>query len=121
MTKKKLITSRALATIIAQAALDIKAFDLNVIDVRKHIDFADFFVILSGRSDRQVQAICNNILDKCGKKAVSPLGVEGYNSGHWILMDFGDVIVHIFYEETRDFYALDKLWGGAPSIQLKVH
>ena len=104
----------------AQAALDIKGFDLNVIDLRQHASFTDFFVIVSGRSDRQVQAMCDNILEKTKDQHIAPLGVEGYNTGHWILIDFGDVVAHIFYEETRDFYALDKLWGDAPSARLEV-
>jgi ribosome-associated protein len=112
------MTSRNLAKLIAQAALDIKGFDLNVIDLRKQASFADFFIIISGRSDRQVQAICDNVLEKVKAKKIRPSGVEGYNAGHWILIDFFDVVVHIFYEETRDFYALDKLWGQAPSIDL---
>tara|TARA_Y100000031_G_scaffold79713_1_gene87865 strand:- start:331 stop:678 length:348 start_codon:yes stop_codon:yes gene_type:complete len=114
------MTSRNLAKIIAQAAFDIKGFDLNVIDLRKHTSFADFFVIVNGRSDRQVQAICNNILEKTKAKKESPNGVEGYNAGHWILIDFVSVVVHVFYEETRDFYALDKLWGDAPSVDFKL-
>ena len=118
--KKKILTSRALAKIVAQAAIDIKGMDLNVLDVRKLTSIADYFVIVSGRSDRQVQAICDNILEKTKNNGNRPLGIEGYHTGHWVLIDFADVIVHIFYEETRDFYALDKLWGEAPSVDLKV-
>lgn len=112
--------SRILARAIAQAAYDVKAEDLCVLDLRKISQFADFFVIASGRSDRQVQAICNNIGEELSKKKIKPLGIEGYTTGHWILMDFGSVIVHIFYEETRVFYALEKLWGDAPRARFRL-
>lgn len=120
MSKARRLTSRDLARTIAQAAYDVKAEDLCVLDLRKVSQFADFFVIASGRSDRQVQAICDNINEDLSKKKMKPLGVEGYAKGHWILMDFGSVIVHIFYEETRVFYGLERLWGDAPRLRFRL-
>ncbi len=116
------MTSRDLARQIAQAAFDTKAEDLMVLDLRKLSSFTEFFVIASGRSDRQVQAISNNIqeaLSRDGKK-IAPIGVEGYQKGHWVLIDYGSVVAHVFYEEARAFYALDKFWGDAPHIKFRL-
>lgn len=110
------MSTEQLAKEIRNAALDIKAEDPTVLDVSKLTSFTDYFVIVSGRSDRQVQAIADNILEKLREKKIKPLGVEGYETGHWILMDFGTVVAHIFYTETRLFYALEKLWSDAPRI-----
>jgi len=112
--------SRALAQIIAQAAYDTKATDLVVLDLTKLSAFADYFVIATGTSDRQVQAISDRIQDTLKKAGVRPLGVEGYQQGHWILIDCAGVIAHIFYEEARAFYGLDKLWGDAPKVKFTL-
>lgn len=114
------LTSRTLARLISQAAYDIKAEDLVVLDLREISGFADFFVIASGRSDRQVQAICDNIDEVLREKKIRAIGIEGYQTGHWILMDYGSVVTHIFYEETRLFYGLEKLWGDAPKIRFRL-
>lgn len=114
---------KELARVIAQAACDTKAAGIAVLDLRKVSGFTDYFVIASGTSDRQVRAICDNILEamhKKDEKPVHPLGVEGYQKGHWILIDFGGVIVHVFYEEVRAFYALEKLWGDAPRVKFRL-
>ena len=103
---------------IAQASLDVKGKDLTVLDVSKLSDVADYFVIVSARSDRQVQGICNRILEDLVKQGVSPLSIEGYNKAHWVLLDFDDVIVHIFYEPIRDIYRLEGLWHNAKRVQL---
>lgn len=120
MSKAKKLTSRDLAKTVAQAALDIKADDLVVLDLRRISSFTDFFVIASGRSDRQVQAISDHIKEEVEKKRALLLGVEGYLQGHWILMDYGSVVAHIFYEETRPFYSLEKLWGEAPRVKFRL-
>lgn len=112
--------SRSIAKLIAQSAYDVKAVDLEVLDLRKLSAFTDFFVMATGRSDRQVRAISDRILENLEKKKLKPLGVEGYNQGHWILMDYVNVVVHIFYEEVRSFYALDRLWGDAPKIKFRL-
>ena len=104
--------------LLARSALEKKACDLVVLEVRELTSIADYFIICSGRSDRQVQSIAQGMeksLDDAGMPAVS---VEGASRGHWVLMDFSDVIVHIFYEPVREFYDLDGLWGDAPRVNL---
>ncbi|HEX9147181.1 MAG TPA: ribosome silencing factor [Candidatus Binatia bacterium] len=104
--------------LVTRAALEKKAYDLVVMEVRDLTSIADYFVICSGRSDRQVQSIAQGIEEHLGDSAISPLSIEGANRGHWVLMDFSDVIVHIFYEPVRQFYDLDGLWGDAPRVEL---
>ena len=112
------ISSWDKALLVARAALEKKAYDLVVMEVRDLTSIADYFVICSGRSDRQVQSIAQGIEEHLGNSEISPLSIEGANRGHWVLMDFSDVIVHIFYEPVRQFYDLDGLWGDAPRVEL---
>ncbi|MEW6298847.1 MAG: ribosome silencing factor [Thermodesulfobacteriota bacterium] len=102
----------------AQSALDKKAYDLVILDVAKLTSIADFFLICTGRSDIQVQTICRHIEESLAQAGVKPLSVEGFTHGQWVLMDFGDVVVHIFYETVRDFYNLEGLWSQAPHRSL---
>ncbi len=104
--------------LVTRAALDKKAYDLVVMEVRDLTSIADYFIICSGRSDRQVQSVAQGIEEQLAQASISPLSVEGANRGHWVLMDFSDVIVHIFYEPVRRFYDLDGLWGDAPRVDL---
>jgi ribosome-associated protein len=104
--------------LLARAALEKKAGDLVVMEVRELTSIADYFIICSGRSDRQVQSIAHGIEENLRQAGLSPLSVEGAARGHWVLMDFTDVIVHIFYEPVREFYDLDGLWGHAPRVRL---
>ncbi len=97
-----------------------KAQDLVLLDVRGISSFADFFFICSGRSSRQVQGIADQLEEALREKGIHPLGVEGRREGHWILMDYGDVIVHIFYEPTRHAYDLESLWSEAKSVDLNL-
>ena len=87
-------------------------------DVRELTSIADYFVICSGRSDRQVLSIAQGLEENSTEIDIKPYAVEGASRGHWVLMDFSDVIVHIFYEPVRRFYDLDGLWGHAPRIEL---
>jgi len=103
---------------LTRAALEKKACNLVVMEVRDHTSIADYFIICSGRSDRQVQAIAQGIEQNLHQAGVAPFSIEGANRGHWVLMDFSDVIVHIFYEPVRVFYDLDGLWAHAPRIEL---
>ncbi|MDO8461678.1 MAG: ribosome silencing factor [Deltaproteobacteria bacterium] len=114
------MTPLTLAKQIAQAAHDKKAENITVLDLRKLSSFTDFFVIASGQSDRQVQAIAYNIEDELRKKGVRVLSSEGHTHGHWILMDYGSVVAHLFFEEDRSFYDLEKLWGDAKKVPLKL-
>ena len=98
----------------AEAALDKKGTDLVVLDVREHTSIADYFVIVSGRSDTQVRSIAEHVEDVCRKAGSRPLAVEGLRHGQWVLLDFGDVLVHVFYAPVREFYDLERLWSEAP-------
>ncbi|HVF58586.1 MAG TPA: ribosome silencing factor [Thermoanaerobaculia bacterium] len=98
------------------AALDRKAQDLRVLHLGRVTDFTDYFLICSGTSDRQVQAIADAIQERLRAEKVRPLHVEGYNRAQWVLLDYGDLVVHVFQEEPRRFYALERLWGDAPDV-----
>lgn len=102
----------------AQAALDKKAVDLVVLDVAALSSIADYLVICTGKSDRQVQAIAQAIDAHLREQGHRPIAIEGMNRGQWVLMDFTDVIVHIFYKPVREFYDLERLWEHAPRVQL---
>lgn len=106
------------ALLLARFALDKKACDLVVLDVREHTSIADYFILCSGRSDRQVQSIVQGIEENAAEEGFRPYAVEGAQRGHWAVLDFSDVIVHVFYEPVREFYDLDGLWGHAPRAQL---
>ncbi len=99
-----------------QATLAKKAEGIVVLDLRGLTSIADFFIICSGRSNRQVSAIADQIERFLKQKGVRPLSVDGKKDGHWVLMDYGDVIIHVFYEETRSFYDLEGLWMDADRI-----
>lgn len=111
-------TSWERALLCAQAALDKKAYDLVILEVTALTSFADYFVICTGRSDVQVQSICRAVEEAIARTGIKPLAIEGFTHGQWALMDFGDVIVHIFYETVREFYNLEKLWAQAPRCAL---
>ena len=101
-----------------QAALDKKAIDLIVLDLRKASSFTDFFAICTGMNARQVHAIADGVQEALRKKGVRPALVEGYERGDWVLIDFFDFIVHVFTPSTREFYALERLWGDAERIEI---
>ena len=100
----------------ARAALDKKALDLVVLDVQSLSSVTDFFLVCSGRSTTHVATIAEAIRDELKADGVRPLHVEGVAESGWVLLDFGDVLMHVFLEETRMYYALERLWGDAPSI-----
>ena len=100
------------------AALDKKASDIVVLDLRHTPAFTDFFVVCSGQNSRQVKAIADNIEDTLRQAGVRPAHVEGYERGEWILMDFFTLIVHVFAPQKRDFYGLERLWGDAIRIEM---
>ena len=102
----------------AQAALNTKAVDLVVLDVAALTSIADYLVICTGRSDRQVQAIAQAIDEQLREHGHRPSAIEGMSRGQWVLMDYADVIVHIFYKPVREFYDLERLWEHAPRVQL---
>ena len=98
------------------AADDRKALDLKVLQLEKVTDFADYFLICSGTSERQVQAIADAVQEKLREHRVRPLHVEGYNRAQWVLLDYGDLVIHVFLDETRAFYDLERLWSDAPRV-----
>lgn len=99
------------------AALDKKATDLDVLAVGDLTSIADYFILASAGNERQSAAIADEIVDRLKKElGVRPLLVEGTTPGRWVLLDFGDFIVHIFTEDVRRFYGLERLWGDAPNV-----
>jgi ribosome-associated protein len=108
------------------AALEgAKAQDIAVLDVRKISDFTDYMVIATGTSNRHVQSTSDKVMEALREHGVRPVGVEGKQTGDWVLIDFGDVVVHVMRGETRDFYNLEKLWSDAKRVsageKTKVH
>jgi len=101
-----------------RAALERKAYDLVVLETTKLTSIADYFVICSGRSDTQVQAIAEAVRDHLDSLGVQPLSTEGIERGQWALLDYGDVVVHVFQVPVRAFYDLDRLWARAPRVAL---
>jgi ribosome-associated protein len=99
-----------------KAALEKKAEGVIAMDVRGLTSIADAFIVCSGRSNRQVSAIAENIQRSLRKKHIKALSVEGMSDGHWVVMDYGHVIIHVFYESTRVFYDLEGLWIDAPRV-----
>jgi len=105
--------------LFVQAVLGKQAQGVVVLDVRNLTSIADTFIICSGRSNRQVSAIADHIQRFLRKKSIKPLSVEGKTEGLWVLMDYGHVIIHVFYETTRAFYDLEGLWSDAKRITTK--
>ena len=112
--------ARELAIAIAIAALEKKAAGLEILDVAGKVDYADFLVLMTGRSDRQVVALAQGIEDALRKKERRPLSVEGLPHASWVLMDYGDVVVHVFQDEARGLYDLEGLWMDARRIPVPV-
>ena len=103
--------------VAVSAALDKKAIALDVLAVAELTSIADYFILCSGTSERQCQAIADSVLEKLREELkVKPLLVEGTTPGRWILLDFGDFIFHVFTEDCRRFYGLERLWGDAPNV-----
>ena len=101
------------------AVMGKKALDLVVLDVRDLTSFSDIFIICSGRSNRQVSAIAEYVQVNLKKHDIKPMSVEGKKEGHWVLLDYGHVIIHVFYEPVRAFYDLEGLWIDAKRIEAK--
>ncbi|MFI5308345.1 MAG: ribosome silencing factor [Polyangiales bacterium] len=111
--------ARALALAIAAVALEHKALNVEIIDVRGKVDYSDYVVVMSGRSDRQVAALARNLQQALEQRGQRCIGVEGLPHASWLLMDFGDVIVHIFHEDTRGYYDLETLWIDAARLSVE--
>lgn len=109
-------SSREIAKLCARAAIEKKGENPVILDVRKLCSFTDFFVVVSGRSTRHVQGLAEAIESELRSKKLSASKAEGLNEGTWVLLDYNDVVVHIFYTETRKFYDIEGLWHDAPRI-----
>ncbi|WP_047770550.1 ribosome silencing factor [Limosilactobacillus panis] len=109
---------KQLLEMVVKAADGRRAEDITTLQVDQISPMADYFVIMTGGSDRQVQAIANAIIEKAHENQVEIGSVEGKNHAKWVLIDLGDVVVHVFREETRHFYNLEKLWSEAPLVNL---
>jgi ribosome-associated protein len=100
-----------LRDLVVEALEDMKGVDIRVLDVRGMTAITDFMVVVSGTSDRHVKSLARNALDVVREHKVKPLGVEGEQSGEWVLVDLGDVVLHVMRPQVRDFYNLEKLWA----------
>jgi len=110
----------ALVAIAAHAAADKQGADLVALDVSALLPFADAFLLVSGRNERQVEAIADEVEIKLLDAGAKPLRREGRGQGRWVLLDFGDLIVHVFHEEERMYYGLARLWSDCPVIPLEL-
>lgn len=106
--------------VVTELAADRKALDIVQLDLRGMIGYADYFVICSGRTDRQTRAIHDAIHEGMKARGVLPRRVEGVSEAKWILMDYLDVVVHVFTPDTREYYRLEQLWGEAPSLSVEA-
>ncbi len=104
----------------AQVALDLKAVDLRLLHLEPVTDFTDYFLICSGTNSRQVQAIAQTVQRRLRDEGLRPLHLEGERQAHWVLLDYGDFLVHVMDPEHRDLYALERLWGDAPDLTESV-
>ena len=103
-----------LKQVVVEALDDLKGVDIKTLDVRGKSSVTDVLVIASGKSTRQVKALADSVVVKVKEAGLTPLGVEGERESNWVLVDLGDVVVHVMLPETRDFYNLEKLWGESP-------
>lgn len=115
--KKTPLTSLKLAKTAAKLASDKKAEDITVLDMRHVVNFCDYFVIATGTSTRQAQSIAEGVAEGFEQLGAKITRKEGFREGHWVLVDVGDVVVHVFEKETRDFYGLDHLWQDAKPVK----
>ena len=116
--RAKKLSAPEKARLMARVALQRKPRDPLLLDLRKSCSFTDFFLILSGSSTRQTQALANHLEETLDKQGIRLRGKEGMETGQWILMDYDEVIVHIFFESSREFYDLEGLWLEAPRLPI---
>jgi ribosome-associated protein len=114
------LTPEEMVAAVADLAADRKALDIVGLDLRGMIGYADYFVICTGRTDRQTRAIHDAIHEGMKARGILPRRVEGLSEARWILMDYLDVVVHVFTPDTREYYRLEQLWGEAPSLAVEV-
>lgn len=116
--RRATLEPREIALLAAEAAGEKKAADIVVLDVAETLVITSYFVIATGSSDRQVRSIAEEVEDVLRERGgIKPIGREGEREGKWVLLDFADVVVHVFQPEERDFYRLEKLWSDAPKLE----
>ena len=115
---KKDLTTRQKILLAVNAALEKKAKNIVILNIKNVTSFADYTVICSGTTDRQVQSITSSIEESMKKAGTLPLGIEGEKGGRWVLMDYADIVVHVFYEPVREFYDIERLWSDAPKMEV---
>ena len=108
-----------MAKLVIEALEDKKAEDIRVIDISEVSVLADYFIIAGGTNRSQIQALCDNVLEKMGRAGFPEKQTEGYDTANWILIDFGDVIVHIFDKENRLLYDLERIWRDGKMVDIK--
>ena len=109
-------SSREIAQAAVDALNDKKALDVKVIDISSISIMADYFIIASGSNTNQIQAMCDNVREKLSDIEYSPKHIEGYDSANWILLDYSDVVIHLFDKESRSFYNLERIWSDGAEI-----
>ena len=109
-------TSKEIAHAAIEALEDKKGEDIKVIDISEVSILADYFIIASGNNRNQVQALCDNVEEKLGKMGITKKQIEGYDNGNWILVDYRDIVIHIFDKENRLFYDLERIWRDGKII-----
>ena len=105
-------------TAIVDALEDKKGTDISVLDLSKVSDVTDCFVICSGSNRSQIQALADGVEEALGRKGIHHRGIEGYDTANWILLDYGDFVVHVFDKDSRDMYDLERVWGDADKVQI---
>lgn len=109
-----LTTARSIVKILD----DKKAINIKMLDIRELTTMADFFIVCSGNSTTQIKAIADEVNEEMSKQGVKPIGREGFATASWVLIDYGDVIVHVFNHESRDFYSIEHLWADAKEVDI---
>ena len=112
------MNSKELARMACEALEDKKALDVKIIDIEQVSTLADYFIIASGTNRNQVQAMADNVEEVLGRAGYEPKQIEGYQTGNWILMDYRDIVIHVFDEENRLFYDLERMWRDGKEITL---
>lgn len=111
-------SSKEKALLSARAAIDKKAENVRILNLTEISGFTDYFVVCSGMSDRQVQSVADSVEHTLSGAGHELLSMEGYADGRWVLMDFGDIVVHIFLDALREYYDLENLWADAPRVKI---
>lgn len=112
-----MLKAKEIARLAARAASDKKAEDIVILDVGKLLVITDYFVICNGKNERQVKTIVEKIEEELKKKGVRSIGIEGKREARWVLVDYGDAVIHVFNQEERDFYQIERLWKDAPILE----